>query len=195
MAALKDKLDLIDYLITQILNWRKEIDEREYDESKVLNYLGCVPLMKMQYIISLLTVRNYSEASQDDKIGLFKYFDSYYAYPKGPVEVDCYYNMSKLSNYSLDDKGFVRNETSSNNAPLVIPEPLVIRIKSSFDKLSSCKGFDFWNKEFLIDLTHRTWLWRDVYTPDDYIQMNTKTEDNLIDDALRLRRILDNELS
>ena len=89
------KMLLFNKLIEELVKWKEE--KNRQTELEVLKDLSFVPLMKCLYIVCLLTVEENSEES------LFDLFDKFVAYPKGPVDEDCYYFMDKLPEYTIRD--------------------------------------------------------------------------------------------
>lgn len=86
------KMLLFNELIRKLVEWK---EEKNQTEQEVLKDLSFVPLMKCLYIVCLLTVDGNSDKS------LFDLFDKFVAYPKGPVDEDCYFFMDKLPDYTI----------------------------------------------------------------------------------------------
>lgn len=87
------KMLLFNKLIEELVKWKEE--KNRQTEQQVLKDLSFVPLMKCLYIVCLLTVEENSEES------LFDLFNKFIAYPKGPVDEDCYFFMDQLPDYTI----------------------------------------------------------------------------------------------
>lgn len=87
------KMLLFNTLIEKLVKWKEE--KNRQTEQEVLKDLSFVPLMKCLYIVCLLTIK------EDSKESLFDLFDKFVAYPKGPVDEDCYFFMDQLPDYTI----------------------------------------------------------------------------------------------
>ena len=160
MSRFKNKLFVFDYIITQLVEWKAKGNRTVKD---VLKDLSFVPLMKCHYSLCLLSVR------MQEKESLFDLFDNFRAYPKGPVEEDCYYNMNKLPNYQMgkDELGKSVLVPRQEKNPLYSSdedvEKYIQMVNRAMSILKGAKNFpEFSDRNNLIDLTHMN-LWRDAF--------------------------------
>lgn len=88
------KMLVFNELIEKLVDWKKQ--ENRQTESEVLKDLSFVPLMKCLYIVCLLSLKE-----NENTPSLFDLFDQFIAYPKGPVDEDCYFYMDQLPEYTI----------------------------------------------------------------------------------------------
>ena len=205
-SKLIPKMLLFNKLIEELVKWKEQ--KNRQTELEVLKDLSFVPLMKCLYIVCLLTVEENSEES------LFDLFDKFVAYPKGPVDEDCYYFMDKLPEYTIRDyEGleYLSKRQPLNNISVIdslidsISEFIDVdlnanektTIKINWTKYSPMINYTveslknascfpgFRERERLIDLTHMK-LWKDAII-DIEPKMKTEHSKDLIEEACFLK--------
>jgi uncharacterized phage-associated protein len=139
------KMLLFNKLIEELVKWKKE--KNRQTEQEVLKDLSFVPLMKCLYIVCLLTVEENSEKS------LFDLFDKFVAYPKGPVDEDCYFFMDQLPDYTIWNNDGVEelNRKPSNNMNLSSRIDFINREISNKNKMEVVSGIEEIDKSLLIN--------------------------------------------
>lgn len=95
MCELKRKLLAFDYTIGKLVEW--DCEESGRDERASLKNFSNVRLMKSLYSVCAASIQFYDSEGKT----LFDLFDNFVAYPRGPVEVDAYGNLSSLLRYSM----------------------------------------------------------------------------------------------
>ncbi len=158
---LRNKLDTFSYMIGRFIDWeeeiRKEKEEKETSPEEILEGFSQTRLMKLLYFTCL--------ASFENKKGfdLFRIFNNFEAYPRGPVEVDMYSNRSELTNFKYN--GFYLEKLSDNEAVKI---SIDIAVKISIDRainfLKQKKdSFNMLDTDFLVELSHKLPLWSMAY--------------------------------
>lgn len=186
MCLLRKKLLLFDYTIGKLIEWDREVNKRKAEES-LLNFSN-TRLMKCIYAICLMSV----EGSKQLEDTIFKIFDDFVAYPKGPLEEEIYTNRSSLIRYDvlynaelhktrlIENKtykeefwvnyhlGLEEFTTDSSKALFRLIEKeqglknIIQKVDESIDKLSNWANFPFNDRIELINSTHLG-LWYDAY--------------------------------
>ena len=115
-----EKLLIFNELIKALVEWKNK--KYNQTEEKVLEDLSFVPVMKCLYITCLLSI---DIKDSNNKSSLFDIFRDFYAFPRGGVDMDCYYFMDRLPEYTIeytiadkdgsDKLSKRRNSNSSNN--------------------------------------------------------------------------------
>lgn len=138
------KMLLFNKLIEELVKWKEE--KNRQTEQEVLKDLSFVPLMKCLYIVCLLTVEENSEES------LFDLFDKFIAYPKGPVDEDCYFFMDQLPDYTIWNNDGVEELTKklSNRMDLSSRIDFLNKKISDKDKMKIVSGIEEIDKSLLI---------------------------------------------
>ena len=201
-----EKLLIFNELIKALVKWKNE--KYHQTEEKVLEDLSFVPVMKCLYITCLLSVN----IKNDNNSSLFDIFSDFYAFPRGGVDMDCYYFMDKLPEYTIADKDGSdrlskrRDSNSSNNnlaaltsqintVPLTETEQNKIvndkgrysdMLNDAIEVLKNASSFPgFKEKGRLSELTHMN-IWRNAWNSGSP-KMTTVYGKDLLEEAIFLR--------
>lgn len=157
---LRNKLDTFSYMIGRFIDWeeeiRKEKEEKETSPEEILEGFSQTRLMKLLYFTCL--------ASFENKKGfdLFRIFNNFEAYPKGPVEVDVYSNRSGLPGFEYN--GFYLEKLSDEAVKISIDIAVKISIDRAINFLKQKKdSFNMLDTDFLVELSHKLPLWSMAY--------------------------------
>ena len=183
----KTKLIVFDYIISKLVEWKCKT--KGQTKKEVLENLSFIPLMKCHYSICLLSV------SMQDKKSLFDLFDNFRAYPRGPVEEDCYLYMNELPNYKIetDDHG---KTTLVQKQVKMVEQPnntYIKMVNSAIDELKTSPNFpEFSDKDKFSELCNMS-LWKNAYeTHDGKCIMQTKNNfENVRMEARSFRNLFD----
>lgn len=190
MSRFNNKLLVFNHIISKLVEWKNET--KSQTEKEVLKDLSFVPLMKCLYSTCLLSV------NMQDKQSLFDLFDNFRAYPKGPVEEDCYYNMNKLPDYQIGtdvsgkDTLVPRQESSlTYSSDSDTEEYFKMADKAILDLKKATKFPEFSDRNNLVELTHMT-LWKDAYEDSTgYKLLRTQNNiDNIRKEARSFRNLI-----
>ncbi|MFJ1323613.1 type II toxin-antitoxin system antitoxin SocA domain-containing protein [Capnocytophaga canis] len=148
-------------MIGRFIDWeeeiRKEKEEKETSPEEILEGFSQTRLMKLLYFTCL--------ASFENKKGfdLFRIFNNFEAYPRGPVEVDMYSNRSELTNFKYN--GFYLEKLSDNeDVKISIDIAVKISIDRAINFLKQKKdSFNMLDTDFLVELSHKLPLWSMAY--------------------------------
>lgn len=124
MCELRRKLLAFDYTIGELVKWDSEVNGHTEKES--LQMFSNVRLMKCLYSICAVSVAFYEESN----VSLFDLFDNFLAYPRGPVEVDTYINLSSLIRYKM------YHDSQKNDSYLVPNEDFQDEFLITYGKLN-----------------------------------------------------------
>lgn len=129
------------------------------DYNRALKSFSNTRIMKLLYFTCLESVTE--KEGKIENIGLFEYFDNFRAYDRGPVEVDIYMLLSKISGFlyeagqyvaiNMDEIKSVVSQISPNVRNMV--ENAVAKLKEKFSKEI------FTNTQKLVDRAHQLPLW------------------------------------
>ncbi len=145
------KINAFEYVIDRLVDWfkRKNPDksfEDNFDKLKVFKLLFFVATAK---------------ASKEKDGSLLDIFDKFIAMPYGPVEVDVYNNLDRMTKYKLEPNRITQTDKSPIKLSETLNEDLFIE---SIDLLEQ-NNPDLINYDAfkLVDISHKWLSWRFVY--------------------------------
>lgn len=126
-----------------------------YDKNKKTNDLSILKTMKILFFIS--------SAKVDEKEDLLDLFNSYYALPYGPVEMDIYeaIKMNKLNFFHLGDTTFTTNRSSISSKDFnLLDKDLKQSIIKSIQLITKENPNLLYLKAFdLVEISHKWFSW------------------------------------
>lgn len=142
-----NKIKQFEYLIYKLLDWHfKEtgIQDHGFDKLKVFKLLFFV------------TVVN---STRNDK-SLLKYFNSFYAYPYGPVEQEIYLNLHELVYYKFEKNQLIPIKTIDNEFLNQVDSNFKEILEKSLNKIRQINSkLVLYNPFKLVDISHQWSSW------------------------------------
>ncbi len=162
MCSLNKKLTLFDYMVGEFVKWHKEkVCCSDISDNEVLKTLKLTRCMKLLYFTCLASVGK----DNGNYKGLFRTFNTFLAYQRGPVEENVYNNRKFLFRYRFDGEFLQKRE---NPLGEILPNSNLEEYnqeKKLIDKaigdLKNIPKFPMNDTDALVDLSHNLKLWKE----------------------------------
>ena len=151
---MNNKNDIFSYMLTQLVDWYKEV--KKVEEEEALNHFSKLSVLKLLFFIA--AVPNGTEEKD-----LLDIFDNFSALPYGPVESDIYNAIrdNKIPGYTIGGKYITHNDLATKNhlCPQIRKriDSSIKHVKDKKPKLITMAAFD------LVDETHKWASWKNPY--------------------------------
>lgn len=174
MCNQQEKLPIFAYTLKSLLDLQLQLDSEDGDSEeedsegnrkaayeRVLRSFSNTRTMKLLYFTCLESVTVNESGGKVEDIGLFKCFDNFRAYERGPVEVDIYKQLSEIPGFVYQLGRFVsvnieKLEAIARQIPDKLAEAIKKAIKNLKDRLSKEV---FCDTQKLVDKSHMLPLW------------------------------------
>ena len=154
------KLYLFSYIFRNLVDMHMK--RNRCDEKQAISSFSTKRAMRLLYFICL------NSATEKDS-GLFRYFDSFCAYMRGPVEIDIYQAYDIIPGLIYENEHYTDINPVDFN---MIDTAILVETDIAINKLMMFPLEIFNSEEKLSDLTHKTELWEFAYLYKANYRMN-----------------------
>ena len=149
-----NKNDIFSYILTQLIDWYKEV--KNVEEEEALNHFSKLSVLKLLFFIAAVP----NKTAQKDLLDIFDVFS---ALPYGPVESEIYTAIcqDQIPKYTIGGRFTEYNSTSPSRE---LDSNTIFRIHESIDALRILKPELITLGAFeLVDETHKWLSWSDSF--------------------------------